>query len=525
MKSNSSLGAFFAFVKILGRSQTASLVSHPKIFTNTKPPPQILELFYRQKTPSLRVSEASVAIQDSANAESNEIKSVRSTETRPLRGAKNRKQTSSSASADFLLEADKRGTPPKSEKRELLARRGSGAGGAALLRKDSSESKKQNDENLADSANHTKIAESSEKNTKNAESTPKSQNLNVDCFGDKSPRNDESNVISLLHCVSIRTTILLLCFLIFTHADEFTPNKNHAINIVSENDAYFEPFIKSDRYYTGGHFVSYLSPEFADSALNYIAGFSHLYDKHFTRFFLSLNQELHTPSKANYDSVVANDDLLFGAGLYANLSFVSRTRDFMEQFSIDLGVAGPLALGKETQSAIHALTNNRIYKGWDYRALKNEFLFNFHYGFIWRWVFIEDFFDVLPHFQISLGNARTAINAGAKFRLGYGIKNDFGLQKLHSKIAQNIAGDGLKVYVFFGASGSIVGRDMFIEGNSFGGAKSGVKLERFLYEAELGAMIGWKYVSLGYVWSNQSKRFRGQIRQHKYGSIRLEIMF
>ncbi|MGX3010198.1 hypothetical protein ACWIUD_01345 [Helicobacter sp. 23-1044] len=47
-------------------------------------------------------------------------------ESRPLRGAKNREQTSSSASADFLLEADKRGTPPKSEKRELLARRGRG---------------------------------------------------------------------------------------------------------------------------------------------------------------------------------------------------------------------------------------------------------------------------------------------------------------------------------------------------------------------------------------------------------------
>ena len=38
--------------------------------------------------------------------------------------------------ADFLLETDKRGTPPKSEKRLLLARRGSGEGGAALVRKE-----------------------------------------------------------------------------------------------------------------------------------------------------------------------------------------------------------------------------------------------------------------------------------------------------------------------------------------------------------------------------------------------------
>ena len=45
--------------------------------------------------------------------------------------------------ADFLLEAEKRGSPPKSEKRQLLGTHfkkvgGSGAGGAALLRKESS---------------------------------------------------------------------------------------------------------------------------------------------------------------------------------------------------------------------------------------------------------------------------------------------------------------------------------------------------------------------------------------------------
>ena len=77
---------------------------------------------------------------DSANPQNlGENNSVRSTQTRPLRGAKNREQGCSSATADFLLEAEKRGSPPKSEKRQLLARRGSGAGGAALLRKESSE--------------------------------------------------------------------------------------------------------------------------------------------------------------------------------------------------------------------------------------------------------------------------------------------------------------------------------------------------------------------------------------------------
>ena len=315
-----------------------------------------------------------------------------------------------------------------------------------------------------------------------------------------------------------------------THANEFAPNKNHAINIVSENDAYFEPFIKSDEYYTAGHFISYLSPEFeADSWLNKIAGFAHLYDTHFTRFAISLNQELYTPDKKyNYNdrAVPLRDDILFGAGLYANLSFLSRTRDFMEQFSLDIGLVGPKAFGKQVQNGVHRLTNNGEAKGWDYYGLKSEILVNLHYGFIYRWVFIEDFFDVLPQFQISLGNAYTALNVGARFRVGYGIRNDFGLQKLKSRFAQNIVDDGLKIYAVFGINGSIVGRDMFVEGNTGKNApKSGVKLNRFLYEIEFGAMIGWKYLSFGYIWSNESLRFTGQNGHHKYGSLRLEIMF
>ena len=316
----------------------------------------------------------------------------------------------------------------------------------------------------------------------------------------------------------------------FLPANDFKINQNHAINIVSENDAYFEPFIKSDEYYTAGHFISYLSPEFeVDSWINKIAGFAHLYDTHFTRFAISLNQELYTPDKKyNYNdrAVPLCDDILFGAGLYANLSFLSRTRDFMEQFSLDIGLVGPKAFGKQVQNGVHRLTNNGEAKGWDYHGLKSEILVNLHYGFIYRWVFIEDFFDVLPYFQISLGNAYTALNVGARFRVGYGIRNDFGLQKLKSRFAQNIVDDGLKIYAVFGINGSIVGRDMFVEGNTGKNApKSGVKLNRFLYEIEFGAMIGWKYLSFGYIWSNESLRFKGQNGHHKYGSIRLEIMF
>ena len=93
-------------------------------------------------------------------------------ESRPLRGAKNQNQASSSGKADFLLEAEKRGSPPKSEKRQLLGAHfkkvgGSGVGGAALLRKESNEN------------NGNEIAESIR------DSSPTAQNDKImDCHAD-----------------------------------------------------------------------------------------------------------------------------------------------------------------------------------------------------------------------------------------------------------------------------------------------------------------------------------------------------
>ncbi|MGX2983275.1 hypothetical protein [Helicobacter sp. 23-1045] len=117
-------------------------------------------------------------------------------ESRPLRGAKNRIQGCSSATADFLLEADKRGTPPKSEKaaafweHNLNEVGGSGSGVQPFLRKESSESKWQNGENLADSASlrhcEARSAEAIQKNnnmdchdsaTQNLAMTKKSQKI------------------------------------------------------------------------------------------------------------------------------------------------------------------------------------------------------------------------------------------------------------------------------------------------------------------------------------------------------------
>ena len=106
--------------------------------------------------------------------------------SRPLRGAKNRIQGCSSATADFLLEAEKRGSPPKSEKAAAFWRvGGAGRGVQPFLREKTHESNKQNGKSNANST--LQHCDSCSLNSRD-----------LDCFGESSdsPRNDESSADS-----------------------------------------------------------------------------------------------------------------------------------------------------------------------------------------------------------------------------------------------------------------------------------------------------------------------------------------
>lgn len=105
-------------------------------------------------------------------------------ESRSLRGAKKRIQGRSSASADFLLEAEKARHSPKSKKRQLLENTLNIAGGsgdsAALLRKEKSEFKGENSKSYTDS----QISNSNNFDLHNLDSSPTAQNGE---FGINSP--------------------------------------------------------------------------------------------------------------------------------------------------------------------------------------------------------------------------------------------------------------------------------------------------------------------------------------------------
>ncbi len=141
-----------------------------------------------------------------------------------------------------------------------------------------------------------------------------------------------------------------------------TWNQVEFLSFISQNDLY-QPALKSDKDFTNGLSISY-----AGSWLKNLGGeFLGIELKQAkNEYSLGIFQEMFTPEDIRTSEIDTNDrpysGLLYLA-LTANSNQLLKGRKLVSKFSI--GVQGPAALARETQSWVHGFTNNYIPAGWD----------------------------------------------------------------------------------------------------------------------------------------------------------------
>ncbi len=316
---------------------------------------------------------------------------------------------------------------------------------------------------------------------------------------------------------------MLITTLQCVYGDELIPYNRHHISLSSDNDAYFES-TNYDRYYTAGHNLSYVSKEFSNTIFDNISLLTFISDERVQAFGVSIGQEIYTPN-ARFSLIPPTNDAPYGGYLYINTMLQTRTNNFLEQISLNLGVVGKYSFAKEAQDLIHDLVNYRHLLGWD-NQIKNEFIFNVYYKGMYKFSVIDDIIDLLPYASIALGNAHTHLEIGTRLRIGYGLNGDFSSPKATTNhIGSTSINDSFRIYFVCGVSERLVGRNIFLEGNTIGGYKSMLDLNRFVYETELGATIAWRGISLSYMYSYKQKEFVEQLANSNYATIRLEVSF
>lgn len=200
------------------------------------------------------------------------------------------------------------------------------------------------------------------------------------------------------------TTLLIL----ITSLHSFS--QKNMISFSDDNDEW----LKTDKYYTNGTFINYnwkSSPT--------------------TETSLSINQIMMTPNKISRTYYNPND-YRYGCALYlgVNTLLFNSTKKINLNVGVSIGVRGPNALGKQTQTVMHKIFDGDKPNGWG-TQLESLPIFNLNMSFDKGFINTK-VFDASTITSLYFGTLKQSAHESLLFRLGLLTPNYSGSIKKYS---------------------------------------------------------------------------------------------
>jgi hypothetical protein len=292
-----------------------------------------------------------------------------------------------------------------------------------------------------------------------------------------------------------------------------------------------------DRHFTQGLEFSYLSGDIApqstwDQPFQWLGDHTPLFqDGTKRKIETSLGQSLFTPADLTRGTPDPHDRPYAG-WLYVGSSLLQdHDGRGLENLELLVGVVGPSAFGKQTQNDFHQLIKVGEAHGWGHQ-LQDEPGLVLSYERKWR--FSQPLWntlgiDVIPEAGASLGNVLTYGEMGGLVRVGQNLAADYGASHIRPSLsgtswfdADRLDGDfGWNLFV--GTQGRAVGRNIFLDGNTFRDSAS-VEKRPLVADFVLGAEAFWSdSVRLGFTLTDRTKEYYGQPSRDHFGMITLTL--
>ncbi|NCO02841.1 MAG: lipid A deacylase LpxR family protein [Alphaproteobacteria bacterium] len=290
----------------------------------------------------------------------------------------------------------------------------------------------------------------------------------------------------------------------------------------------------TDENYTSGLRITYFDTEATVPApLVELAEFIPTFDlNETTATFFTFGQNIYTPQDITIRPLQQNDRP-YAAWIYGSVGLATVTKDHIDELEFTLGVVGPEALGEQTQKLIHRhLTNSDIPKGWSHQL-------KFEPGAIISWrrrwpafytANIGDFrLRAEPDVNISLGNVYTYAGTGGV--ITFGPYNDR-IQDTPPRVRPSMPGTGFfdtpdrdfSWNLFAGLDGRAMGRNIFLDGNTFRNSHD-VDKKILVGDVNAGLAISYDDYRLSYTLNYRTREFDGQDDPSIFGSISLTTRF
>ena len=238
-----------------------------------------------------------------------------------------------------------------------------------------------------------------------------------------------------------------------------------------------------------------------------------------------LGQDMYGPDHPRADPPNPHDRP-FAGWLYGGASLLRESGgDRLDNLELVVGVVGPAALASETQHTFHRLIGQEPVPGW-HDQIHDEPGLMVSFDRRWR-VGLADGIDVVPDLGATIGNVLTYGEAGAMLRLGTNLGLDYGPagprpgpSGTHYVNPAAAKGDW-GWYFYLGAQGRVVGRDIFLDGNTFRPSPS-VPKNTLVGDLRGGmAVFSAGGLRLDFDFTARSKEYVGQTRADVYATFTL----
>lgn len=238
-------------------------------------------------------------------------------------------------------------------------------------------------------------------------------------------------------------------------------------------------------------------------------------------------QRMQTPNNISTAELIEND--VPYAGLLAwQGTMYAWDSEISDQFSLYLGVVGPIALGETMQKVVHRTLSADEPLGWD-NQIKNELVINIESQRIWKLYRLSAEglqFDIVGVTGAKAGNLKSATNAGVAFRWGTNLSSSFVTFSLQADRQVNplALSSENDFYAFVGVQGDYVLNDILINGNTFRDSHS-VPLEH--WQSQVSAGVVWNISRCGFVFQISSNSSRTTLvdRREKFGSMSITYRY
>ena len=287
----------------------------------------------------------------------------------------------------------------------------------------------------------------------------------------------------------------------------------------------------SDGQFSHGTRIAWMSPEnhvpeWAIRFADWVPRFDVARSK---RIVYSLGQSMFTPNDLERSDLIVGDRPYAG-WLYGGLGLVSVGDHSLDNLEINVGVIGPASFAEQTQKAWHELFDFRRPEGWD-NQLHNEPGIQFNFERKWRaWeTFSVDRIggDITPHMGIGLGNVLTQGAVGVTLRLGEGLPNDYGPPRIRPSLPGSdyfVSRGNFGWYLFVGAEGRAIARNIFLDGNTFRDSHS-VDKKNFVADFQAGLVVFIGGARIAYTHVLRTKEFDAQDKPGQFGALSVSFRF